>query len=218
MLLRPGLGMLRPIALGLHIGHAVRHEHAQYLGQRHLAQICCDQQVDQIVRVRQMTRRPLLHGHGTVQAERLDLPTGRSDALRVGVQAVNDVAVSGAQRGRQPAVVARRRWTINPPWIPVASSMRCARPQRPPRQSRPCRKQPSALSRRSRFAWFNTPEIGSHDPKNRATSYWRIPLILPWMILLVPQSIGNGTVVSSFRPRIATPSDTTPSDRPKPWR
>ena len=103
-LLRAGFDGLLPRIPLLDVGHAARTQHAQHLSRRHLAGVLRDQEIDQVVGIRQPLAGPMLHRHLAVEAQRPDQPAGLAHALGVGLQAVNQVAIARPQRRRHPAV------------------------------------------------------------------------------------------------------------------
>ena len=86
-----------------HIRHAAGAQHAHHLGHGHRAELLGDQQVDQIIRVRQAPARQWRDRHRPVQAQRRDVSTRPFDVVG---QAVDDVPLVGPKRRRQATVSA----------------------------------------------------------------------------------------------------------------
>ncbi len=107
-LLRPPLDGLRPGLPLLDIGHAARRKHAHHLGllRRDGAEGLDHNEVDEVLDVGKPLARPPLNRHRAVQAERPNVPARRLDVRRVGVEAVDQVIVAGAQRRRQAPLAA----------------------------------------------------------------------------------------------------------------
>jgi len=88
------------------IGHAAGAEHAHHLGHGHPAQGVGHDQRSEVLRVRQPRAPEAIDRHGPIETPRLDPLARLRHVGRVGIQAVDDVAVTGPQRRRQRAVAA----------------------------------------------------------------------------------------------------------------
>ena len=99
---RPGLHRLLPA----YHRHAARSEDAHHFGHRHVAQRLRHEEIHQVVHVRQALAVERLDGYLAVEALRQDMPARGGDALRRGVEPLHEVALVGAQGGREPSVAA----------------------------------------------------------------------------------------------------------------
>ena len=105
-LLRPRLDRPGPPAVLLDVRHAVGAQDSHDFRHGDLARVFRDDEVDQVVGVRQPLAAEPIHRHLAVQAELADVLAGPGRVRRVGVQTVHQVAVVCAQRRRQLPVPA----------------------------------------------------------------------------------------------------------------
>ncbi len=102
----PRLDRLRPLAILLDVRHATGDQDPHDFFHRDSSQVLRNEKVDEVVSVRQALRSPLFNGDLAVQAERPDVLAGLLDVLRIGVQSVNQVAVTSPQSRRRLTVAA----------------------------------------------------------------------------------------------------------------
>jgi len=100
-IIRTGFDVARPRLAVAHHRHATGGEDAHHLGQPCAARVLGHDQVHQVRRVRQAVARPSADRHRAVEALGADGGTGLLDSRRVGVQALDDEGVAGAEGGGQ---------------------------------------------------------------------------------------------------------------------
>ena len=105
-ILGPRLDGPGPFTLRPNVCHAARTQDAEHLLDGQTERPLRDDEVDEVVDVRQPFPRPRVDRHRPVEAERLEVLAGLLDLGGVAVQAVYQVAAAGAQSGREPAVAA----------------------------------------------------------------------------------------------------------------
>ena len=94
----------RPCTPLLHAGHAPRRQHAHHLGHGHAVEIVGHEEVHQVVGVGKPVAQQAFDGHLAVEPTREQTLAGLCDGHGVAVEAVDEVGVARAQRGRQRAV------------------------------------------------------------------------------------------------------------------
>ena len=103
---RSGFDDYRPETALFDIGHAVRREHAHDLIHCHFQRFLADQQVDEIVGIRQIIRFPRLDRHFAVKTQRLNVFSCLFDVFSVSIQAVNKVTIIRIECRREFSVAA----------------------------------------------------------------------------------------------------------------
>ncbi len=103
---RPSLLGLRPLALLLYERDSQRCQHPHDLRHGHVVQRFHDQQVDQIVGIRQTLTGEAVDGDPTVLILAADIGSGLVDVLGIGVEALHQIVAFGPERGSQFTVRA----------------------------------------------------------------------------------------------------------------
>ena len=109
MVLRPFIDLFRPRLDGLGTTdpcHAIRRKDPHDFIHRQLAEVVCDNQVHQVIRVRQTPTRPGCSGHLPVQAKRLNISTGGGEVFRVRSQTLDQVSIASVKRCSKAAITA----------------------------------------------------------------------------------------------------------------
>ena len=104
----PRFDRLRPTLALLYVGDPKWGKHTHDFVQRYTTEILSNNQVDQVVDVRETLARPLLHGNVAVQPERPDVLPARLDVRCVGIQALKEEPVVRPQCGRQLAIATAK--------------------------------------------------------------------------------------------------------------
>ena len=105
-LLRAGLDRFRPLAAALDVRHAVGAQDAHDFGRRDVAEGLGDHEIDAVLDVGQGATDEAVDRHLAVEARFVDVLASGGYVCRVGVQAVDKVAVIGSEGGGQFAVAA----------------------------------------------------------------------------------------------------------------
>jgi hypothetical protein len=103
--LRPGLDRLGPFGLGLDVRNAAGREHPQDLVHADPREVLRDDEVHEILRVRQPGAGEPLHRGLAVGPELADMLAGRRDVPGVRVQAVNDAMGARGAQGRGESAI-----------------------------------------------------------------------------------------------------------------
>jgi len=104
----PGAGLDRsgPAITGPDPGNTPGGEDAKDLLHLHAAGLANNHQVDQVVGMGKVGAREPIHRYPPVAPELLDIPPGPGDVVCIGIQALQQVALAGAERRRQHPVAA----------------------------------------------------------------------------------------------------------------
>ena len=103
---RPRFDSLRPFAVTADERDALRAEHTHHLSHGGGVKLVSNDQIDEVVHVWQVFAVPALDRNFTVEAQRLNVSTGRCHVLSLGIEAVDTVTGIGSQRGGESTVAA----------------------------------------------------------------------------------------------------------------